>query len=82
MMTDQKFGIFAAVQALRYAMLREGLSADGLTIILPEKEYDATADLLVRHFGGQMVYGQTPAQPGFLLMGVRIVSCADATIHV
>jgi len=70
---DEKYGILVAVEALRYAMLREGLETDGLVIVLPDRAYDHTISGMVGRYGDQMVYAQTPPEMGARLMGVRLL---------
>lgn len=75
-----KFGILGAVQALLYAMLREELPVDGLSIILPDAAYDAVRYDLERRWQGYMVATGHGPQPGIRFQGVLILPSSDVTV--
>lgn len=80
-MTDRKFGLLAAVRALRYAMSREGLTTEGLAIVLPDDAFRHSESLLVRDLSAYFALQQPVAEPGMKLLGVRILPASDVAIR-
>jgi len=79
-MTDSRYSLLAAANALRYAMLQANLPTEGLQIVLPDDAYDhELRELDLRH-RGFTVQDATLGGPGFMLMGVRILPASAVSV--